>query len=288
MKNFELVEPATLDEAVALLDPDDAAVRAIAGGTALMLMMKARLFQPVRLVSLRRVNGTLRGVRRNERGGLTIGAMTTLTELERSLEIAAAVPVMSRALRTLSNVRIRNVATLGGHLAHGDPHMDLPPILLTLGARVRAVSRRGERWIDVADLFVGYFQVAVARDELIADIEVPAQPAGVHTWYAKYAALSADDWPSVGVAVWYRTEADRIAEARVAVSAATERPLRVAAAETALVGAAPTPQAFADAADAAADAIDPVADIRGSAAYKREMVRVHTRRALAQAARGTK
>jgi len=283
MKNFELVEPATLDEAVALLDPDDAAVRAIAGGTALMLMMKARLFQPVRLVSLRRMNGTLRGVRQNPRGGLTIGAMTTLTELERSAEIAAAVPVMSRALRTLSNVRIRNVATLGGHLAHGDPHMDLPPILLTLGARVRAVSRRGERWIDVADLFVGYYQVAVARDELITDIEVPAQPAGVHAWYAKFAALSADDWPSVGVAVWYRTEANRIAEARVAVSAATERPLRVAGAEAALVGAAPTPQAFAVAADAAADAIEPIADIRGSAAYKREMVRVHTRRALARA-----
>ena len=283
MKNFELVEPATLDEAVTLLDPDDAAVRAIAGGTALMLMMKARLFQPVRLVSLRRVNGALRGVRDNGRGGLTIGAMTTLTELERSPEIAAAVPVMSRALRTLSNVRIRNVATLGGHLAHGDPHMDLPPILLTLGARVRAVSRRGERWINMADLSVGYYQVAVARDELITDVEVPAQPAGVHTWYAKFAALSADDWPSVGVAVWYRTEADRIAEARIAVSAATERPLRVAGAEAALVGAAPTPQAFAEAADAAADAIEPMADIRGTAAYKREMVRVHTRRALARA-----
>ena len=283
MKHFELVEPATIDEAVALLDPEDAGVRAIAGGTALMLIMKARLFQPVRLVSLRRVNGTLRGVRQNADGGLTIGAMTTLTELERSPQIAGALPVVSRALRTLSNVRIRNVATLGGHIAHGDPHMDLPPILLTLGARVRAVSRRGERWIDMADLFVGYYQLAVARDELIADVEVPAQPAGVHTWYAKFAALSADDWPSVGVAVWYRTDADRITEARVAVSAATECPLRVAGAEAALVGNAPTPQIFATAADAAADAIEPMADIRGTAAYKREMLRVHTRRALAQA-----
>jgi carbon-monoxide dehydrogenase medium subunit len=84
MKHFDLVEPATLDEAVALLDPEDAAVRAIAGGTALMLMMKARLFQPVRLVSLRRLNGTLRGVRDEGGGRLTIGAMTTLTELEHS------------------------------------------------------------------------------------------------------------------------------------------------------------------------------------------------------------
>ena len=90
MKHFELVEPATIDEAVAFLDPEDARVRAIAGGTALMLMMKARLFQPVRLVSLRRLNGALRGVRADGRGGLAIGAMTTLTELERSPEIASA------------------------------------------------------------------------------------------------------------------------------------------------------------------------------------------------------
>jgi aerobic carbon-monoxide dehydrogenase medium subunit len=183
----------------------------------------------------------------------------------------------------LSNVRVRSVATLGGHLAHGDPHMDLPPILMTLSARVRAVGRGGERWIDMNDFPVGYYQTALAKDELIAEVEVPPQPAGVRTWYAKYTALSADDWPTVGVAVWYRVESDRIAEARVAVSAATERPLRVAAAEASLVGASPVPDAFARAADAAAADVEPLADIRGSAAYKREMVRVHVRRALAQA-----
>jgi carbon-monoxide dehydrogenase medium subunit len=287
MKPFELVEPATIDEAVAFLDPDDARVRAIAGGTALMLMMKARLFQPARLVSLRRLSGALRGVREDGRGGLTIGAMTTLTELERSPQVASAIPVVHRALRTLSNVRIRNVATLGGHLAHGDPHMDLPPILLTLGARVRAASRRGERSIDLADLFVGYYQSSVARDELITQIEIPAQPQGVHTWYAKFSALSADDWPSVGVAVWYRADGNRITEARVAVSAATERPVRVAGAEAALAGAAATAETFAAAADAAAREIESHSDIRGSAAYKREMVRVHTRRALIAAWRAS-
>ena len=283
MKSFDLIEPATLDEAVALLDPEDPGVRAIAGATALMPMMKARLFQPTRLVSLRRLNGALRGVREDARGGLRIGAMTTLSELERSPQVGAAVPVMSRALRTLSNVRIRNVATLGGHLAHGDPHMDLPPILMTLGARVRAVSRRGERWIDMNDFAIGYYQTAIARDELITGVEVPAQPAGVCAWYAKFTALSADDWPAVGVAVWYRVDAGRIAEARVAVSAATDRPLRVAGAEAALIGATPTPAVFASAADAAADEVDPLTDIRGSAAYKREMVRVHVRRALERA-----
>jgi carbon-monoxide dehydrogenase medium subunit len=118
---------------------------------------------------------------------------------------------------------------------------------------------------------------------LIAEISVPAQPAGVRTWYAKFTALSADDWPTVGVAVWYRVDADRIAEARVAVSAATDRPLRVAGAEATLIGASMTPAVFEKAADAAADEIEPLADIRGSAAYKREMVRVHVRRALERA-----
>jgi carbon-monoxide dehydrogenase medium subunit len=283
MRRFELLEPATLEEAVALLDPDDPGVRAIGGATALMLMMKARLFQPTRLISLRRLNGDLREIAGDGSGGLRIGSLATLSELERSRRTQAAAPVMTHALHSLSNVRVRNVATLGGHLAHGDSHMDLPPILLTLGARIRAVSRRGERWIDMAQFAVGYYETALARDELIAHVEVPAQPSGVCTWYSKYSALSADDWPTVGVAVWYRPVSGRIAEARVAVSAATERPHRLAAAEAALMNAPATPATFASAADAAAGEVEPLADIRGSAAYKREMVRVHVGRALAHA-----
>jgi carbon-monoxide dehydrogenase medium subunit len=227
--------------------------------------------------------------------------MTTLSELEYSPLIAQSTPVVSRALRTLSNVRVRNVATLGGHLAHGDPHMDLPPILMTLGGRVRATSRRGARWIDVVDLFVSYYQTALESDELITEVTLPAQPVGSHAWYEKFTALSADDWPAVGVAVYYRSEMgsgvifsghseqmtpEPIIEARIAIGAATERPMRIPAAEAALVGSQPGPRAFANAAGAAAEAIDPVTDLRGSAAYKREMVRVHVRRALewAQAA----
>src|SRR5690349_6996918 len=114
MKSFELLEPATAAEAVQLLHPDDSGVRVIAGGTALMLMMKTRLFQPTRLVSLRRLNGNLRGIRVNPDGGLRIGAMTSLAELEYSAEVTKAYPVVKRALKTLSNIRIRNVATLGG------------------------------------------------------------------------------------------------------------------------------------------------------------------------------
>ena len=283
MKSFELVEPRTLQEAVALLDPEDPSVRPLAGGTALILLMKARLFQQTRLVSLHRLNGALRGIRCSEDGGLSIGALNSLRELERSALIANWAPVITQALRALANVRVRNVATIGGHLAHGDPHMDLPPILLTLGARVRTVSVRGERWTDISNFFVSYYQTAVAKDELIAEVEIPAQPVASRTAYAKCTALSEDDWPAVGVAVWYRLENSVVAEARIGISAATERPVRATAAEAALRGAPAESKSFARAADAAAEQVQTLADIRGSASYKREMVRVYLRRALERA-----
>src|SRR5215471_3863990 len=231
MKSFELVEPTTIQEAVALLSADDRSVRPIAGGTALMLMMKTRLFQPTRLVSLRRLNGDVRGIRANENGGLHIGAMASLAELEYSPQLAEAFPVISRALRMLSNIRIRNVATLGGHLAHGDPHMDLPPILLTLGARVSTISPRGERSMDLAEMFTGYYETSLAKDELITALDIPAVPAGNRCCYEKFTARSADDWPTVGAAVSYSVNFNVITEARIAVSAATDRPLRIGAAE---------------------------------------------------------
>ncbi|MFN2460477.1 MAG: xanthine dehydrogenase family protein subunit M [Candidatus Velthaea sp.] len=281
MTPFELLEPATLEEALAALDAGDPAVRPIAGGTALVLMMKSRVFQPQRLVSLRRLNGPLGTLHNDAAGALRIGALATLTQLERSRELAAFAPVVTRALRTLSNVRIRNVATLGGHLAHGDPHMDLPPIFLTLGARVRAVSPRGERWIEIADLIAGYYETTLGGDELIAEVTLPAVPTCTRTAYVKHTALSADDWPAVGVAVAFRREADTIVDARIAVSAATERPMRLTAAERALGESGPN--AFAEAADAAASEVRTLGDLRGSAAYKREMVRVCVRRALSAA-----
>ena len=284
MKSFDLAEPATLEEAIALLDPEDKSVRAIAGGTALMLMMKTRLFQPTRLVSLRRLKGDLRGISVNQDGGLRIGAMTSLAQLEYSPLVVSTYPVLSRALGTLSNIRIRNVATLGGHLAHGDPHMDLPPILMTLGAKIWAVSPLGRRWVDVCDLFTGYYQTSLIKDELITAVEIAGQPPGVYCWYEKFTARSADDWPTVGVAVRYTVVSGVIGAACIAVSAATERPMRTAAAEAELVNAPLAPHVFSKAADAAADELGPIADLHGSASYKREMVRVHVRRALEKAA----
>ncbi|HZD89128.1 MAG TPA: FAD binding domain-containing protein, partial [Pseudolabrys sp.] len=168
MTPFDLSEPATLAEAVKLINPDDPGVRPIAGGTALMLMMKAGVFRPSRLISLRKLNDASTGIGMGPDGDLMIGAMTTLAALEHSAEVARAAPVIARIMPRLSNVRVRNVATVGGALAHGDPHMDLPPTLMALGARVRTVGANGGRELALEDLLTGYYETALAPDELIA------------------------------------------------------------------------------------------------------------------------
>src|SRR5260370_16566319 len=142
MTPFELLEPTTLHEAIGLLDPDDSAGRPIAGGTALMLMMKAGVFRPTRLVSLRKLGARYSSVAAGKDGALTIGAMTPLAAVERSPEVARAAPVITRTMRRLSNIRVRNVATIGGNLAHGDPHMDLPPLLIALPPQLPLVGRQ--------------------------------------------------------------------------------------------------------------------------------------------------
>ena len=194
MTPFELAEPESLKDAVALLDPSDTDIRPIAGGTALMLMMKSGLFEPQRLVSLRGIEARYSEIATTDDGGLRIGAMVPLAALEKSEAVADAAPVITRSMRRLSNVRVRNVARLGGHLAHGDPHLDLPPVLIALDASVAIVGPFGERTIAMEDLFQGYLETALAPDELIAEIVIPRQ-AGRRAAYLKHTTRSADDWP---------------------------------------------------------------------------------------------
>jgi carbon-monoxide dehydrogenase medium subunit len=286
MTPFELAEPASLGEAIALLDPDDAAVRPIAGGTALMLMMKAGVFRPTRLVSLRKVARLNAGITAAKDGALAIGAMTPLALVERSPEVARFAPVIPRAMRRLSNVRVRNVATIGGNLAHGDPHMDLPPLLIALNAEVAVAGANGaqgaERTIAVEDLFAGYFETVLAKNELIAELRIPPQGRS-RAAYLKVTTGSAEDWPALGVAVAVETEGNAVKSARVVVSAATEKATRLKGVERLLGGAAVEEKMFARAGDAAAAEAECITDVRGSAAYKRELTRVYVGRALRQA-----
>ncbi|HKO71422.1 MAG TPA: FAD binding domain-containing protein, partial [Bradyrhizobium sp.] len=142
MPSFDVLEPRSLEEAFSFLDPEDSSVRPIGGGTALMLMMKAQIYKPTRLVSLRRLNGMFTGIDLRDDGSIfRLGAMTTFAELEHSPEIGRRLPVIPRTMSTLANVRVRNVATVGGNLAHADPHLDLPPVWFALDAKVKVVGR---------------------------------------------------------------------------------------------------------------------------------------------------
>jgi carbon-monoxide dehydrogenase medium subunit len=279
VRSFELAQPSSLQEAIALLDTDDDSVRPIAGGTALMLMMKAGVFRPRRLVSLRRLGADFFRIAPQSNGELAIGAMVPLAGLERSHAVARHAPVVTRSMRRLSNVRIRNVATVGGNLAHGDPHMDLPPILIALGASVSVAGGNGQRRIPLEDFFTGYFQTALQKDELIVALCIPPQ-GGARTEYVKVTTGSAEDWPALGVAVSVEADETGIRSARIVASAATEKAVRLRAAEQCLFGAALDEKTLRRAGQAAADEIECISDVRGSAAYKRELMRVHVPRAL--------
>lgn len=273
MSPFELAEPTSLSEAIALLGADNA--RPLSGGTALMLMMKAGVLRPARLVSLRKLK--LDEIRVD--GELRIGAMASLRALERSTQVKAGWPAITHALRTLSNVRVRNVATLGGALAHADPHMDLPPLFTALNARVAISGPAGARSLPVDALYAGYLQSTLAPDELITHVTIP--PMGKsRAAYLKCTTRSADDWPAVGIAVLIDGE-----DVRIVLGAATDKPTRLMAAEGLLKGRAGDPKALKEAAQAAAEEARIEGDSHGSAAYKKQLVRVYLQRTLHEARR---
>lgn len=276
---FAIEEPRSVSAALELLGEGDETVRAIGGGTGLSLLMKYGFFEPTALVSLRHLGPELAGIDVTEEGGLRLGAMTTLRDLEDSAEVAQRAPLLRHALKVLATIRLRNMAQLGGAIAHGHPQMDTPPVLLALNAHVRVASHRGERSIDAADLFLGYYETAVEDDELILDVTI--DPLGSHrAAYRKITARAVDDWPMLGVAaIGMRTDG-RVSDLRVAVGALTDRAQRLPVAEEALVGTAGSAADIEAAASAAADSIDYHDSSSASAAYQRHIVAVHVRRAL--------
>ncbi len=289
MKLFGRAEPASLKDAIAMIGDADSGVRPIAGGSALMLMMKPGILQPETLVSLRGIEPCYSTIETTGDGGLFIGAMTTLRRMELSADVARHAPVVTQALRRLSNVRVRNVATLGGHLAHADPHLDLPPVLIAIGAKVHIAGRDGERQIDVEDLFRSYLETSLNAGELITGVTISAQ-GNRKSAYIKHTTRSADDWPALGLAVSFSLDGDVLRQVRAAVGAATDIPQRLKRVETALEGKRAA-DALQGAGDAAAAEAQVHSDARGSAAYKRELIRVFTgrviRKAMEPAAGGT-
>jgi carbon-monoxide dehydrogenase medium subunit len=281
MRDFIYHAPTSLDEALSLLEQYGEDARPIAGGTAMVNLLKQNLVYADHLVGLGKVPG-MRGITRDN-GDLRIGALTRHSEVERSAEVASAAPLLQEAYSRVATVRIRNMATVGGGLTHADPAQDPPPALMALGARVTLASSGGTREVPVEDLFVDYYETALEPGELLTEVIVPAQPPDARAVYLKFLPRTEDDYATVAVAALARVENGACASVRVALGAVAPTPVRATAVETALEGQPVTADAIRSAAEAVAEQVDPLADFRGSSDYKRDMAVVFTRRALEQA-----
>ena len=279
---FSYLEPSNLDEALGLLAEHGDAAKLIAGGTGLVNFMKQRLVRPRFVIGLRALR-SLADVR--EDGGLAIGALATLQSLATSESVRRAAPLLAEACAHVATVRIRCMATIGGAMAHADPNLDTPPALIAMDGRIVALSPRGERTIPSDGFFTGYYTSVLAPDEIVTCIVIPRQPAGSGAAFCKFLPATQDDYATVSVAARVALNGDgAIAEARIALGAAAMVPVRARAVEAALAGKAADDEAIREASSLVLETIDPIADFRGSAEYKRKMAVVHVRRALAEAA----
>jgi carbon-monoxide dehydrogenase medium subunit len=281
LPRFELHEPDTFEELFALAARYGEEARYLAGGTALVLLMRAQLLHPAALLALHRLPG-LRGVTRDN-GRVRLGALATHAELARAPVLREHVPALAEAFRHVATPRIRNVGTVGGNLAHADPHQDPPVALLALGAVAVARGPAGERRVPLDALFVDYYETALRPGEVLTAVEVPVPGPDAGTAFVKFLSRSADDYATVNAAVVLRAAAGRVTEARIAVGCVASTPRRAPEAEALLVGHAPDAGRLRAVGEAVAAVADPVLDSRGSPAYKQRVTPVIVQRAIRQA-----
>jgi carbon-monoxide dehydrogenase medium subunit len=283
MPNIKLLQPAKLDEAVALLAAGNEDAKIIAGGTALVIMLRNRLIAPATLISLGRLH-ELRTIRHEPGTGLKIGALVTVREAELSSVVREKNPMLAQAFGKVGNVRVRNAATVGGNLSEADYASDPPCVLVALRARVKARSARGEREIPLTGLFKSFYETALASDEILTELIVPDMVSRSRATYLKFISRSSEDRPCVGMAVVLESEPDGTCkDLRLVAGAVAETPQEIAAAEALARGKRLSDALIAEIADAYASSIEPLSDLRGSDWYRKQIISVLARRALKQA-----
>lgn len=277
--NFDYHAPKTMDEALTLLQTVDGA-KILAGGQSLIPAMRFRLAAPQTLVDLRHLK-ELAYVQ--ERGDvLAIGALTREFQLEQSPVVARSYPLLLDTAQVIADPIVRNLATVGGNLAHADPANDHPATMLAYGAALVARKNGGSRTIPIDDFFVGLFENSLAPGEILAEIRIPKPAPGSGGAYLKI-ERKVGDYAVAAVAVQLQVSGDSIKSLRVGLTNVNPVPARAKAAEAALIGKSPTPDVLEAAGRAAAAECDPSADLRGQVDYKRDMVRVLTKRAVRRA-----
>ncbi len=284
MKDFVFHTPATLPQAFELLDIFGEAARPMAGGTALVNFLKQGLLTTEHFVSLEHLPGL--SEIRLESDGIHIGALARHRDVEISPIIRQHAPLLAEVYGRVATVRIRNMATVGGGLAHADPAQDPPLGLMVLDARVQLVSSHGERTLPVAELFTDYYETVIQPGELLTEVIVPLQPPAARTVYLKFLPRTEDDYATVAVAALAELDDGTCRRIRVALGAAGPTPIQATGAERMLAGQPPRADLIRRAAEAVADQVDPLSDFRGPADYKRDMAVVFTRRALERVLNG--
>jgi aerobic carbon-monoxide dehydrogenase medium subunit len=286
MPNIKLLQPTSLDEAVSFLARDGDQAKIIAGGTALVIMLRNHLISPAVLLSLGHLHD-LNYVRHESGIGLRIGGLVTIRQAEKSSVVREQQPTLAATFGKVGNVRVRNAATVAGNLSEADYASDPPCALVALRAKVKACSMRGEREIPLTEFFKGFYETALAPDEILTELIVPDLPPASRSVYLKYVSRSSEDRPCVGMAVVLENQPDGTCkELRLVAGAVSETPQEFAGAGAMARGKRLTDSLIEEIAEAFSSDIEPLSDLRGSAWYRKQIVRVMARRAIQQAMAG--
>jgi carbon-monoxide dehydrogenase medium subunit len=275
---FSYHAPSSLTEAIALLGEYDGEAKVLAGGQSLIPLMRFRLAQPEHLVDINRIDGL--AYVREEDGALRIGALAREADLDAEPLVHERYPLLADAIAVIADPLVRNLATVCGNVAHADPANDHPAVMLAYRAEVVAQGPHGQRVIPIDDFFVDTFTTALAPDEVLVELRIPAPSARSGGAYQKL-ERKVGDYAIAGVAVQLALNADGdVTAAGIGLTNLGPMPIRATAAEAALIGRTPDAAMLRQAAALAASATDPVDDLRGPAEYKRAVTRTLTLRAL--------
>ena len=278
---FDYHAPRTLSEALTLLGQLGEDAKILSGGQSLLPMLKLRLTQPAHLVDIGRIPGL--DYIKEEGGVLKIGALAREAALEASEMVRSRYPILADTAAVIADPLVRNLATVAGNLAHGDPANDHPATMLALGAEVVATGPKGARTIPIGQFFTGLFTTALEPTEVLTEIRIPAPPPGSGGAYLKL-ERKVGDFATAGAAAFLVLKGGVIERAGIGLTNLGPTPIKAREAEAFLAGKKADEATFAEAGRLAAAATSPGADRRGSVEYKKEMARVLTVRALRKAA----
>ena len=283
---FDFYQPATLAEASRLLRENGPGGRFLAGGTDLVIAMKEKGLLPKYIVDLKRVPG-LSGIRANNDGSMTIGALTTMYAIETSPVITKKYPFLAQSAAEVGSIQIRNRATIGGNMANATPSADVAPSLIALSATAKIASAEAERTVPLEEFFRGPGQNIMNADEILTGITIPKTEAQLVGEYIKFSPRDMMDLAYIGVAVAYNLGTDKKCQGvRIVLGAVAPTPIRAKNSEGLLEGQVLTEELATKVGDEAAKESKPISDVRSSADYRRAMVGVMTKRAILNAAVG--